>query len=267
MTTHIAIVLDRSGSMESCRQAAIDAVNGYLTEAKADAALKEADLALMIFDSESIDTIRSGPISGIAALTLEDFAPRAGTPLYDAVGRGIDNLDGRIGKDGKAVLVVMTDGFENQSRKHNAHSIKELIEARKAAGWLVTFLGAGIAAAQQGLAMGVNAGMTASFAANTKGLSASMRSVARNAGVYASTQSFDEQMAVSENAAYSAEERAEMADGGKVDLGAAPGGGGIVGAPRVAAIAGGALAAALAGNVTFKKPADAWGQSGDAWSK
>lgn len=262
MTTHIAIVLDRSGSMESCREAAIQAINGYLKEAKADASLKEADLALMIFDTESINTIRSGPIAEITEITAADFVPRGGTPLFDAVGRGIDHLDGKAGKGGKAVLVVMTDGFENASRKHTAGTIKELIDARKAAGWLVTFLGAGIDAAKQGLAMGVNAGMTASFAANAKGLRATMSSVARNAGVYASTQSFEEQEAVAANAAYTSAERAQMADGGKVDLGQ-PGGGGS-GSGRVAVIAGTAMAGVLAAN-TRKPAGDAWGKSGDVW--
>jgi hypothetical protein len=37
------------------------------------------------------------------------------TPLYDAVGRGIDSLDARQAKSGsdKAVQVIVTDGMEN----------------------------------------------------------------------------------------------------------------------------------------------------------
>lgn len=55
--THIAMVLDRSGSMESCRKATIDAVNKYLLEARQDANMKEADFELLTFDSQSIDTM------------------------------------------------------------------------------------------------------------------------------------------------------------------------------------------------------------------
>ena len=79
------------------------------------------------------------------------------TPLYDAIGRGVDGLDKRAG-DGKAVLVIVTDGLENYSRKHT-----ELIHARQDRGWLFVFLGADFAAAQQGTAMGIQAGNVANI--------------------------------------------------------------------------------------------------------
>ena len=43
------------------------------------------------------------------------------TPLYDAAGRGIGVLDeGTAGKDAaKAILVVVTDGMENDSKEFN----------------------------------------------------------------------------------------------------------------------------------------------------
>jgi hypothetical protein len=54
--TCITMVLDRSGSMSSCRQSTIDAVNKYLAEARGSE-LSSADFELTIFDSLSIDTI------------------------------------------------------------------------------------------------------------------------------------------------------------------------------------------------------------------
>ena len=98
--TSITMVLDRSGSMNSCRKATIDAVNKYLEEAKSSD-LKTADFELMIFDATSIDVIRSGVLADVAGIIEKDFEPRDMTPLYDAIGRGIDSLDKRNG-DGKA---------------------------------------------------------------------------------------------------------------------------------------------------------------------
>jgi len=120
--TSITMVLDRSGSMNSGRQATIDAVNKYLAEARG-CELASADFELTIFDSVSIDTIRSGELSSVRNITDGDFVPREITPLYDAMGRGIDSLDHRAG-DGKAILVVVTDGMENHSRKHTHSSIQ-----------------------------------------------------------------------------------------------------------------------------------------------
>lgn len=188
--THIAMVLDRSGSMGVCRMETIEAVNKYLLEARQDANLKEADFELTIFDSQSIDTIRAGAPLSIADITVGDYEPRGGTPLYDAIGRGIDSLDGKLAASGsgKAILVIVTDGAENASRKYGHAAISELIKARQAAGWLIVFLGAGLDAAQQGTALGINAGTTASIAMD----SASLQNVgsaiySMNAG-YASNQ-------------------------------------------------------------------------------
>lgn len=50
----------RSGSMQNCREATVGSVNKYLADARDNEALKAADFELTIFDSESIDVIRSG---------------------------------------------------------------------------------------------------------------------------------------------------------------------------------------------------------------
>ena len=159
--TSITMVLDRSGSMNSCRKATIDAVNKYLEEAKSSD-LKTADFELMIFDAKSIDVIRSGVLADVAGITEKDFEPRDMTPLYDAIGRGIDSLDKRNG-DGKAILVIVTDGAENQSRKHTHASISELIQGRQDKGWLILFLGAGLENAQQGTSLGIRAANVANI--------------------------------------------------------------------------------------------------------
>ena len=55
--------------------------------------LKESDFELMIFDTQSLDVIRSGRMTDVKDITVEDFQPRGGTPLLDAIGRGVDSLD------------------------------------------------------------------------------------------------------------------------------------------------------------------------------
>ncbi len=211
--THIAMVLDRSGSMGSCRKATIDAVNKYLLEARQDAALKEADFSLKIFDSQSIDEVRSGVIINVKDLAEVDFQPRGGTPLYDAVGRGIDDLDGKLvnAGSGKAILVIVTDGEENSSRRHTHASISELIKARQGVGWLIVFLGAGLDAARQGIAMGIRAASTASIAMNEQALGATMSSVRGMSSGYAA-RPLAEAMDFAATASFSAGERRSMGD-------------------------------------------------------
>ena len=174
--TSITMVLDRSGSMNSCRKATIDAVNKYLEEAKSSD-LKTADFELMIFDAKSIDVIRTGVLAEVAMIAEKDFEPRDMTPLYDAIGRGIDSLDKRNG-DGKAILVIVTDGAENQSRKHTHASISELIQGRQDKGWLILFLGAGLENALQGTSLGIHAANVANIGLDEQSLGATIASLA-----------------------------------------------------------------------------------------
>lgn len=221
--THIAMVLDRSGSMDSCRAATISAVNKYLHEARGDANMKEADFSLLIFDSQSIDEIRSGVPVSIKDISAEDYTPRGGTPLYDAIGRGIDGLDKKLAGagTGKAILVIVTDGQENSSRRYNHAAISELIKARQAAGWLIVFLGAGLDAASQGLALGVHAGATASIAMDEASLGSTMRKAYSMNASYASAPNRKLAGAMARSASFSASARQSMGDAsGGADLAA-----------------------------------------------
>lgn len=219
--THIAMVLDRSGSMDSCRKATIDAVNKYLLEARQDANMKEADFELLTFDSQSIDTVRTGAPLNVKDIREEDYVPRGGTPLYDAIGRGIDGLDGKLAAtgSGKAVLVIVTDGQENASRKYNHGSISELVKGRQAAGWLVVFLGAGLEAAAQGAALGVRAAYTASIGTDHASLDCAMSEVAMASSTYSAAASASDARHFAETSSFSATARRGMGDAsGGLDL-------------------------------------------------
>jgi hypothetical protein len=255
LKTSITMVLDRSGSMESCRKATINAVNSYLLEARADKALKDAEFELTIFDSESIDTIRSGKTSDIKDIGLDDFVPRAGTPLFDAIGRGIDSLDTKA-KNSKAVLVVMTDGQENQSRKHTLESVSTLLKDRQEKGWLIVFLGAGLSAAQQGTAMGIRAARVANIGMDEVALTASMSRVRCMIDDYAATSDMEEAQAYADTVAFSAEARQAMGD--------ASAGAGLVPPPSGAPVP--PVTRPVKTKPIVQNSDDAWKKaSGDAW--
>lgn len=157
---HVAIILDRSGSMASIRNKAIGAVNGYLASLKADEGTSGALITLTIFDSESIDVIRDGaPIASCAALTAAEYEPRGLTPLYDAIGATAAALEKRAAD--RRVLVIVTDGHENASQQFTRASILALISQRQADGWLVVYLGAHADTWHEAAAIGIAHGATA----------------------------------------------------------------------------------------------------------
>jgi Mg-chelatase subunit ChlD len=209
-TTHICLVLDRSGSMQAVHADALGSVNTYIMTAKRDRALYEARFSMIAFSSESVDTIRQNEImEEVKPIGSEDYVCTGLTPLFDAVGRGVGILDRALGdKQGKAILVIMTDGQENASREFNHAMITDLLKRRQEAGWLVVFLGEGLDVAKQGVAMGAMAANVAAYSGG-EGLRAAGRVAARSTISYAI--SAGDLWKARDEAAFTAEERDELA--------------------------------------------------------
>jgi hypothetical protein len=179
---HVGIVLDRSGSMEDCRTDAVGAVNSYLRQLQDDTDM-EATVSLTIFDSQSIDLIRDHvPAGTCRQLELNEYQPRAATPLFDAVGHGIAALE--KGAPGRRILAIMTDGLENASKEYSKDAIKSLLDRKqREEGWLILYLGAGHDAWSQAHAIGLHAGNVAQF--HKGAVHASMQAVGSRAARYA----------------------------------------------------------------------------------
>ena len=139
----IRVVLDRSGSMQSCKVVTIDALNTYLKELKKEK-IWNASLTLSTFDSISIDIpISRRPIKRLRKFSLDLLQPRGGTPLFDAIGLAIHDLEQiKESTDENKVLVIVTDGYENASREYTSENISSKIKEKEEAGWLIIYLGA-----------------------------------------------------------------------------------------------------------------------------
>ena len=189
-TTHVCLVLDRSGSMQAIHDDALGGVNSYITSAKQDRSLYESRFSMITFSSESVDTIRKNDImETVKPISSEEYRCGGWTPLYDAIGRGIGVLDEAM-KDkvgGKAILVIMTDGQENASREFGHEKISALLKARQEQGWLVTFLGEGLEVSRQGTNLGTYAGSVAAYAGGA-GLRAAGRVLAASSLRYAKAE-------------------------------------------------------------------------------
>lgn len=156
--THI--LLDRSGSMESCRDTTIDAFNEYVMGLRRSDTT-DARVSLTVFDSESIDVLQHAePAKSSLELSKEKYVPRSMTPLLDAIGHSVAAIDKVALRDGeKVALVILTDGHENASKEHTKDSIKKLLTDRQDnRGWLVTFLGADVDAFDEAGSIGIHPG-------------------------------------------------------------------------------------------------------------
>jgi len=161
--THIAVILDRTGSMEAIRDDTIGGFNAFLQQQKAEPGF--ATLTLVQFDSQDPYEVihHFKPIAEVPELTRETYVPRASTPLLDAMGRGINDLENSLSKLGEAdrparvLMVVVTDGQENASREFRKEQIEKMIkEKTEKDGWQFVFLSADLAAIHDAHAVGVD---------------------------------------------------------------------------------------------------------------
>ena len=160
--SHISVILDRTGSMESIRADVVGGFNAFLAAQKDTP--HPATLTLVQFDSQDPYEVlhATADIASVPPLTLAQYVPRASTPLYDAMGRGILDLEAWLAKQtdalrpGKIIFVVVTDGQENASREFDQTRVKRLVQAKKRLGWDFVFLSADLAAFEDASSIGVD---------------------------------------------------------------------------------------------------------------
>lgn len=161
----VNVVLDRSGSMQSCAAGTISGYNEYLKGLRADKTTNY-NVTLIQFDSpndgpELTVSYQDKPLADCPDLNADAYQPRGMTPLYDAVGECIRRVDAK----GRAVMtVIITDGAENASKEFTQASIKDVIKQKESEGWKFVFLGANIDSYQVGGNMGVASSNIANYA-------------------------------------------------------------------------------------------------------
>lgn len=129
------ILLDRSGSMQTHWEETLGSINGFVEKLKID-----GNVILAVFDSLSYDIIRNSKPADWKKVTSKEVTPRGGTPLLDAAGRLLWSvLDS--GSE-RAMVVVMTDGEENQSKLFKKENITDLTKQIEAKKYELIFLGA-----------------------------------------------------------------------------------------------------------------------------
>lgn len=174
--THIYVLLDRSGSMESIADDVIGGFNHFVAEQCAAGA--DARMTLVQFYSfDHADVMfEAKPISQVRALGQTSFMPRGSTPLLDATGSLIRRAR-KVQKEQLAtcttpeaiVFVTITDGRENASDHYSLSKVRRMVEHYRAAGWTFVYLSAGLDAFGDAQAMGYDVGSVQAWQADSTG--------------------------------------------------------------------------------------------------
>lgn len=177
--TIISFILDRSGSMEAMKKYVIDGFNEYINGLKMSKETKKTLFSLTTFDSVGMDRpYIATPIKKVEPLTNKTFIPRGGTPLYDAAVDTIESLADKVADDQPTLVVIMTDGAENSSQKHDQECFSDLVEKLKLKGnWTFVFMGANQDSWGNAQKLGYSQGAVQDFAFNSEGIKSAFSSL------------------------------------------------------------------------------------------
>ena len=127
-------ILDRSGSMETCRDDTIGGFNAFVDSQKQFG----GTITLIQFDHEYTLVYANKPIAEVEPMTRQTFVPRGSTALLDAIGRSLKECK----TQSVPTVIILTDGYENASHTYTKAHIKDLITERQKDKWDFVYLGA-----------------------------------------------------------------------------------------------------------------------------
>lgn len=170
--THLALIVDRSGSMSGIAQD----MNGGIRQLLKD---QDAEPGRLLVDVCTFDNVSEFVFTDAPAATVQDVdlvVPRGSTALNDAIGQMINRLGNKFKvmpeekRPSKVVVVIVTDGMENASREFTADQVKAMVEQQTGEwGWTFMYLAANVDAFATGAGYGFGAGQTIAYAGTPGG--------------------------------------------------------------------------------------------------
>jgi len=170
--TYYQLILDRSGSMYSCIEQTINGVNQQILRIKELAARfpeQELVTSLTLFNHHITPTWTRKRPEKLREIGLRDYQPDGTTALLDAIGVTLHDLQTSIGPEvardeASVVVVIITDGYENSSKRFSHGQISSLIRELELTGkWTFSYLGATADAVEIAMSMNISKSNAMSF--------------------------------------------------------------------------------------------------------
>lgn len=196
--THMAFLLDASGSMAAIRSDVEGGFDAFIAEQRTQPGRCTVTLADFSGPGDYQVRYAAKELSEVEHLVLQ---PRGMTALLDSIGRLVTETGQYLAglpeeqRPGLVIVGIMTDGLENSSQEWTRPGIKALIEQQEETySWVFHYLGANQDAIEVGAGLGVRADAALTYAPAAAGgamaaystsMSALRAAVADGAGVAA----------------------------------------------------------------------------------
>jgi len=141
------IILDESGSMQSCKTQTISGFNEVIQTIKETKALhpeQEQSITFVTFNGIGIRTLLFDENTDkVNEINEQSYKPNSSTPLYDAIGFSVTRLRSVVESqsDAHVLVTILTDGEENSSHEYSGKAISKLIDELKQKNWTFTYIG------------------------------------------------------------------------------------------------------------------------------
>ncbi len=174
--THIAFLLDRSGSMMSIKSDTEGGFDAYIETQRKQSG--RCTVTLAQFDDEYEEVYAGRAVATVPKLDLQ---PRGSTALNDSIATLVRSTGAYLSampekrRPGSVIFGIMTDGMENASREWTRPAIKALIEEHEQKyDWTFSYLGANQDAIEVGESMGIPAARSLTYGTGTGNVQAAM---------------------------------------------------------------------------------------------
>jgi Mg-chelatase subunit ChlD len=153
----IVMILDASGSMKEIRFDMIGSINTFIEQQKELRLVNEtATFSLFQFGQVMRWIYFDVPLAQIMPLSAKQYEVTGSTPLYDSIGDVCTKFEAY--RD--VIIVIVTDGQENVSKRFTQSQIKKLIAQRTTeVGWEFIYLSCDAEGFAAGNALGMNDNM------------------------------------------------------------------------------------------------------------
>lgn len=172
--TELVFIIDKSGSMSGLESDTIGGFNSMLKKQKNEAG--EAYLSTVLFDTRETVLHDRIDITKVPEMTSSDYVPGGCTALLDALGGAIHHIATihRYAREedrpAKTLFVIITDGYENSSRRYRIDEVREMIEKEQTKyGWEFLFLGANIDAVAEAARYGIASERAVNYCPDAEG--------------------------------------------------------------------------------------------------
>jgi uncharacterized protein YegL len=144
-------ILDSSGSMMADRINTVNMFNRQIATVRSLAIEYPQQTfltGLTVFNDRIDHILLETPVSRLRELRLDRYVPDGFTALYDAIGETTERIKERFGGqietgEMSVVVIILTDGHENASRRYDVSIIGQMIRELEASeNWTFTILGA-----------------------------------------------------------------------------------------------------------------------------